>query len=111
MTTIQDREYVERVESRFHPTALSMTVNDLLVEGGFDDLFNESYTARMEQELDEIEEGKLAWTAALSEFYEKFASDLKEFETYVKGKKGQAIPTDEKCENCEIGRASCRERV
>src|SRR5215218_10139973 len=100
MTTIQDREYVERVESRFHPTALGMTVNDLLVEGGFDDLFNETYTARMEEELDEIEEGKLAWTDALSEFYEKFARDLKAFETYVKGRKQQAIPTDEVCENC-----------
>ncbi|MBV9924391.1 MAG: type I DNA topoisomerase [Acidobacteria bacterium] len=100
MTTIQDREYVERVEGRFHPTALGMTVNDLLVEGGFDDLFNETYTARMEEELDEIEDGKLAWTDALGEFYEKFARDLKAFETYVKGRKQQAIPTDEKCENC-----------
>jgi DNA topoisomerase-1 len=100
MTTIQDREYVERVESRFHPTALGMTVNDLLVEGGFDDLFNVSYTARMEEELDEIEEGKLTWTAAIGEFYEKFARDLKAFETYVKGRKQQAIPTDEICENC-----------
>jgi DNA topoisomerase-1 len=100
MTTIQDREYVERVESRFHPTALGMTVNDLLVEGGFNDLFNETYTARMEEELDEIEDGKLAWTAALGEFYEKFARDLKAFETYVKGRKQQAIPTDETCENC-----------
>src|ERR1044071_3888793 len=100
MTTIQDREYVERVEGRFHPTALGMTVNDLLVEGGFDDLFNETYTARMEEELDEIEEGKLAWTAAIGEFYEKFARDLKAFETYVQGRKPQAIPTDETCENC-----------
>jgi DNA topoisomerase-1 len=100
MTTIQDREYVERVDSRFHPTALGMTVNDLLVEGGFDNLFNESYTARMEEELDEIEEGKLAWTDALQEFYGKFARDLKLFETYVRGRKQQAIPTDEKCENC-----------
>ena len=100
MTTIQDREYVERIESRFHPTALGTTVNDLLVEGGFDDLFNESYTARMEQELDEIGEGKLAWTDALGEFYEKFALDLKKFEVYVKGRKQQAIPTDEVCENC-----------
>src|SRR5437868_6748348 len=100
MTTIQDREYVERVESRFHPTALGMTVNDLLVEGGFDDLFNESYTARMEQELDEIEEGKLKWTDALNEFYVTFARDLKKFETYVKGRKREAIPTDETCENC-----------
>ncbi|HST51911.1 MAG TPA: type I DNA topoisomerase [Pyrinomonadaceae bacterium] len=100
MTTIQDREYVERVDSRFHPTALGMTVNDLLIGGGFGDLFNETYTARMEQELDEIEEGKLKWTDALAEFYGKFAHDIKAFETYVKGRKQQAIPTDEKCENC-----------
>jgi DNA topoisomerase I len=100
MTTIQDREYVERLEGRFHPTALGTTVNDLLIEGGFDDLFNESYTARMEEELDEIEEGKLHWTAALQEFYGKFARDLKAFEKHAKDKKGIAIPTDEKCENC-----------
>src|SRR5437868_10787902 len=80
MTTIQDREYVEKVEGRFHPTALGTTVNDLLV-ASFDDLFNESYTARLEEELDEIEEGKLKWTAALHEFYGKFAKDLKTAET------------------------------
>ena len=100
MTTILDREYVEKHEGRFHPTALGMTVNDLLIEGGFDDLFNESYTARMEEELDEIEEGKLRWTDALHDFYKKFGHDLKEFEEYVKTKKGQAIPTEEICENC-----------
>ncbi|HLL76326.1 MAG TPA: type I DNA topoisomerase, partial [Pyrinomonadaceae bacterium] len=99
MTTIQDREYVEKVEGRFHPTALGTTVNDLLV-ASFDDLFNESYTARMEQELDEIEEGKLRWTDALREFYEKFAKDLKDAERQMRAAKQQAIPTEEKCENC-----------
>jgi DNA topoisomerase I len=99
MTTIQDREYVEKVESRFHPTALGTTVNDLLV-ASFDDLFNETYTARLEEELDEIEEGKLGWTDALKEFYEKFAKDLKNAERQMKAAKQQAIPTDEICENC-----------
>ncbi|HYG11509.1 MAG TPA: type I DNA topoisomerase [Pyrinomonadaceae bacterium] len=102
MTTILDREYVEKHEGRFHPTALGTTVNDLLV-ASFGDLFNESYTARMEQELDEIEEGKLKWTAALAEFYEKFAKDLKIAEVEMKKKKVEAIPTDEKCENCGAG--------
>ena len=60
MTTIQDREYVEKIEGRFHPTPLGMTVNDLLLES-FDDIFNATYTARMEEELDEIEDGKLEW--------------------------------------------------
>jgi DNA topoisomerase-1 len=76
-----------------------MTVNDLLV-ASFDDLFNESYTARMEEELDEIEEGKLKWTEALREFYEKFAKDLKTAEREMRAAKQQAIPTDEVCENC-----------
>jgi DNA topoisomerase-1 len=102
MTTIIDREYVEKHEGRFHPTALGMTVNDLLV-ASFDDLFNESYTARMEEELDEIEEGKLKWTAALHEFYEKFAKDLKVAEKQMRAAKQQAIPTDEICENCGAG--------
>jgi DNA topoisomerase-1 len=98
MTTIQDREYVERVEGRFHPTALGTTVNDLLV-ASFDDLFNATYTARMEGALDEIEEGKLKWTDALREFYGKFAKDLKDAERTMRAAKQQAIPTDEICEN------------
>src|ERR687890_8661 len=98
MTTIQDREYVEKVEGRFHPTALGTTVNDLLV-ASFDDLFNESYTARMEEELDEIEEGKMKWTDALHEFYGKFAKDLGVAEVQMRAAKQQAIPTDEVCEN------------
>src|SRR5712691_7467573 len=100
MTTIQDREYVEKKESRFHPTALGKTVNDVLIEGGFADLFNETYTARMEQELDEIEEGKLKWTDALSEFYDKFKDDLAKFQKYAKDIKEKETPTEEVCLKC-----------
>ncbi len=102
MTTIQDREYVEKVESRFHPTPLGMTVNDLLIES-FDDIFNATYTARMEEELDEIEEGKLDWRAALHEFYGKFSKDLENATEMIKGKKKMSIPTDEICEKCGSG--------
>ena len=100
MSTIQDREYVEKLQSRFHPTALGKTVNDLLIEGGFADLFNETYTARMEEELDEIEDGKLEWTKALRDFYKKFEGDLKEFQTYIKDIKEKNVPTDEVCLKC-----------
>jgi DNA topoisomerase-1 len=100
MTVIQDREYVEKKEGRFHPTALGKTVNDVLIEGGFDDLFNETYTARMEQELDEIEEGKLKWTDALHEFYDKFKDDLIKFQKYAKDIKEKETPTDEVCLKC-----------
>ncbi|MFN2579037.1 MAG: type I DNA topoisomerase [Pyrinomonadaceae bacterium] len=101
MTTIQDREYVEKKESRFHPTALGKTVNDVLIDGGFDDLFNETYTARMEHELDEIEEGKLKWTDALGEFYDKFKDDLIKFQKYAKDIKEKETPTEEVCLKCE----------
>ncbi|MGZ8846171.1 MAG: type I DNA topoisomerase, partial [Pyrinomonadaceae bacterium] len=100
MTVIQDREYVEKREGRFHPTALGKTVNDVLIEGGFADLFNETYTARMEQELDEIEEGKLKWTDALHEFYGKFKDDLVKFQKYAKDIKEKETPTDEVCLKC-----------
>ncbi|HKV42119.1 MAG TPA: type I DNA topoisomerase [Blastocatellia bacterium] len=99
MTVIQDREYVERREGRFWPTELGMIVNDLLV-GSFDDLFNVEYTAHMEQELDEVEEGKLGWTRALSEFYGKFAKDLEAAKVHMKDIKRQEILTDEVCESC-----------
>ncbi len=100
MSTIQEREYVEKIQSRFHPTALGKTVNDLLIDGGFADLFNESYTARMEEELDEIEEGKIEWTKALREFYDKFEGDLKQFQTYIKDIKETSVPTEEVCLKC-----------
>ena len=100
MSTIQEREYVEKLQGRFHPTALGKTVNDLLIDGGFDDLFNESYTARMEEELDEIEEGKIKWTKALREFYDKFEGDLKQFQTYIKDIKEKSVPTEEVCLKC-----------
>src|SRR5947209_4102979 len=100
MTTIQDREYVEKKEGRFHPTALGKTVNDVLIDGGFDDLFNETYTARMEAELDEIEDGKLKWTDALREFYGKFSKDLDQFQKYAKEIKNKETPTEEVCLKC-----------
>jgi DNA topoisomerase-1 len=100
MSTIQEREYVEKLQGRFHPTSLGKTVNDLLIDGGFDDLFNETYTARMEEELDEIEEGKIRWTKALREFYKKFEGDLKQFQRYVKEIKEKNVPTDEVCLKC-----------
>src|SRR5258706_5785916 len=101
MTTILAREYVEKREGRFHPTDLGKTVNDLLIEGGFGDLFNETYTARMEEELDSVEEGKLKWTDALHEFYDKFSSDLVKFTKYTKDIKDAEKPTDEVCLKCE----------
>jgi DNA topoisomerase I len=102
MTTIQDREYVEKVEGRFHPTPLGTTVNDLLI-ASFDDIFNTEYTAKMELALDEIEDGKLDWRSALRDFYDKFSKDLEIAAETIKNKKKTSIPTDEICEKCGAG--------
>ena len=99
MTTIQDREYVEKLEGKFNPTPLGTTVNDVLVQN-FETLFNTTYTARMEEELDEIEEGKIGWREALGEFYGKFKLDVERAEANLKNAKQQAIPTEEICEKC-----------
>jgi DNA topoisomerase-1 len=102
LTNIQEREYIEKVESRFHPTALGTTVNDVLVSN-FTELFNPDYTAQMENQLDEIEEGHLGYRKALENFYGKFSVDLKAAEENIKKQKKQEIPTDEVCEKCGAG--------
>jgi DNA topoisomerase-1 len=99
LSIIQNREYVEKLQGRFYPTELGMVVSDLLVKN-FSDIFEVAYTARMEEELDEVEEGKLTWTEALSEFYTKFKKDLRVAEREMADIKGEGIPTEVKCEKC-----------
>jgi DNA topoisomerase-1 len=99
LSTIQEREYVTKEGGRFTPTELGMVVTDLLLES-FDDIFDVKYTARMEEELDEIEEGKLDWRAAMSEFYGKFDKDLKHAEEHMTDIKRMEKPTDLICEKC-----------
>jgi DNA topoisomerase-1 len=99
LSTIQEREYVKKEGGRFIPTELGMVVTDLLLES-FDDIFDVSYTARMEEELDEIEEGKLDWRTAMAEFYERFDKDLKHAEEHMTNIKRMEKPTDLICEKC-----------
>jgi DNA topoisomerase-1 len=99
LSTIQEREYVKKEGGRFVPTELGMLVNDLLVES-FDDIFDVTYTARMEEELDQIEEGKIEWTQALEEFYQKFEQDLQRAETQMRDIKRMEEPTNLTCDKC-----------
>jgi DNA topoisomerase-1 len=99
LSVIQNRDYVEKLQGRFMPTELGMVVNDLLIKS-FTDIFDIAYTARMEEELDEVEDGKLAWTGALAEFYEKFKKDLHAAERDMVDLKGEGIPTEVTCEKC-----------
>ncbi len=99
LTTIQEREYVLKDQGKFRPTELGTVVTTMLVKH-FEDIFDIQYTARMEEELDEIEEGKLTWVKALDEFYGKFQKDLKLATKNMENLKAQEIPTDEVCEKC-----------
>jgi DNA topoisomerase-1 len=99
LSTIQERQYVQKVGGKFLPTEIGLVVTDLLVEN-FRDIFDVQYTARLEEELDEIEEGKEKWTDALGEFYKKFQKDLKYAEKHMENIKRMEKPTDEKCERC-----------
>src|SRR5262245_36587487 len=99
LTTIQDREYVTKDQGKFRPTELGTVVTDMLVKH-FEDIFDIQYTARMEEELDDVEDGKMTWVEALDEFYKKFAKDLKKASKNMENLKAQEIPTDEVCEKC-----------
>ncbi|HTW65695.1 MAG TPA: type I DNA topoisomerase [Bryobacteraceae bacterium] len=99
LSTIQEREYVKKDGGKFVPTELGMVVTDLLLEN-FQNLFDISYTARMEEELDEIEEGKMDWREAMSEFYERFQKDLAHAERHMTDIKRMEEPTGELCEKC-----------
>ena len=99
LSTIQERQYAQKIGGKFTPTEIGLVVTDLLVEN-FKDIFDFQYTARLEEELDEIEEGKEKWTDALRDFYKKFAKDLKYAEKHMENIKRMEKPTDEKCERC-----------
>ncbi len=99
LTTIQERQYVQKVGGKFFPTEIGAVVTGLLVKN-FEDIFDYQYTARLEEELDEIGEGKEKWTSALSGFYQKFKKDLSYAETHMENIKRMEKPTEEKCERC-----------
>ncbi|HET6516048.1 MAG TPA: type I DNA topoisomerase [Thermodesulfovibrionales bacterium] len=99
LSTIQDRKYVHKVDGRFTPTELGSVVNDLLVER-FPELIDIGFTAKMEGELDSVEEGEMNWVEVVKDFYKPFSHDLSEA-TKTMGKiKPADIPTDVMCEKC-----------
>jgi len=107
ISTIVEREYVLKDQGRFTPTLLGEKVSVLLVKS-FEDIFDVGFTARLEEELDEIEEGKLPWKKSVKEFWDRFEEDLDkaagEMQSYKAG-----IPTGQKCEKC--GQGELLERI
>ncbi|HEU5350359.1 MAG TPA: type I DNA topoisomerase [Terracidiphilus sp.] len=102
INTIQDREYVVKhggSRGRFYPTEIGVVVCDLLVKN-FPYIFDSKYTARLEEELDDIEEGKEKWTDLLNGFYDYFEEELKDAGKNMEDIKRMEQVTGEKCEVC-----------
>ncbi len=101
VSTIQDREYVNKVDKRLTPTPLGEVVTGLMLER-FNDIIDVEFTANMESRLDEVEEGKRNWKDVLSDFYGDFSKELQDAEVALEGVRLK-VPdevTDEICEVC-----------
>jgi DNA topoisomerase-1 len=102
INTIQDREYVVKhggSRGRFYPTEIGVVVCDLMVKN-FPYIFDTTYTARLEEELDDIEEGKEKWTDLLNGFYDHFEKELKTAGKNMENIKRMEQVTNEKCDLC-----------
>ncbi len=102
INTIQDREYVVKhggSRGRFYPTEIGVVVCDLLVKN-FPYIFDTAYTAKLETELDDIEEGTEKWIDLLKGFYGYFEKELNEAGKKMENIKRLEQVTNEKCEVC-----------
>ena len=99
ITTILERHYIEKSQKQLFPTDLGKTVNKLLVEN-FKDVINEEFTAKMENEFDEIAEGKQNWRNVIKEFYGPFEKTVEKVEKELEHVKLEEEVTDVICEKC-----------
>ena len=99
--TIRQRGYVRTKEGRLHPEQLGETVNTVLV-AHFPTIVDTNFTARMEEELDEIAQGKQAWEKTIREFYTPFEATLQKASVEMVKMKEPDQPTDEVCPNCSL---------
>lgn len=98
ISTIQERQYVELVEKKFQPTVLGEPVNDFLTEN-FSEIVDVDFTAKMEDEFDEVAQGKLAWTAILHRFWDKLHEKIEQA-TKTQRVAIETEKTTEKCPEC-----------
>ena len=100
VSTIQDRDYVNKVEKRLVPTALGEVVTGLMLDR-FNDIIDVEFTAHMESQLDRVEDGQRRWKELLGEFYEGFSKELSAAEDALDGVRLK-VPDEETDEICEV---------
>jgi DNA topoisomerase-1 len=99
VSTVQERSYVKKEKGRLSPTPLGRTVNKLLKEF-FPLILDIDFTAKMEDRLDLIEDGKKGWIQSLERFYELFEKDLSAAQEGMKSLKKEEKETDIICDKC-----------
>lgn len=97
--TLITRGYMERIERRYHPSAVGMTVTDFLVKN-FDSIMEYGFTANMEDELDKIAEGKRKWVPVLKEFWQPFHSKVESVADKAERVQIPVEKLDEPCPEC-----------
>ncbi|TMJ03200.1 MAG: type I DNA topoisomerase [Bacillati bacterium ANGP1] len=97
--TIKRRGYVKPINRRLHPTDLGKLVNDLLVEH-FGDVMDYDFTAAMEEELDNVEEGRLDWQKVVGDFWTPFEHDLVAAEQKIVQVETPVVEIGEACRQC-----------
>ena len=107
ISTILERSYVEKQERNFVPTNLGYAVNDFLLEY-FPDIFDYQFTARMEDDLDEIANGKKEWVPVIREFYQPFNLKLIGVQRIAERVAIETETTGEICPKCGQGQVVIR---
>ncbi len=101
LSTIQERDYVNKEGGRLLPTDIGRLVNHLLIHG-FPNIVDVEFTAKMEEQLDSIAAGKVAWVETLGQFYPPFETALTEApDKMYEARKAMEQESDEKCEKCD----------
>lgn len=99
ITTILERRYIEKVQKQLMPTELGKIVNKLLTEN-FTDVINVEFTAKIENEFDEISEGKAEWKKMIRDFYGPFSIELDKVEKELEHVELVDEVSDVPCEKC-----------
>ena len=107
ISTIQVRQYVEKKEQKFYPTAVGVAVTEFLTKY-FPQVMDYEFTAGMEDELDKIATGKRKWVPVIREFYGPFEKDVLKVEKTAERVKGAGEKTGEKCPECKTGEVVIR---
>ena len=99
ISTLKDKEYVSAQKGQLRPSELGFIVSDLLVEN-FPHIMNVEFTAGMENNLDEVEEGRTRWRDVVSQFFGPFDQDISQAEKEMRSVKRDGLRTDVDCEKC-----------